>query len=269
LIVVEYLPDGSQFQARLSLIETIVPMRFALVSFEEAEVDKTGPELRSAFDRKLELALAQGDSPAVVVHLRADMQPSLDLLEWLEQWTKRFAVAGMRCVIVPQTPDQLETLEMSHPDQNLSYAASLDEIEIMFPPPPKQAPKPKPVHDVANDAHALKAGQDQATTSQDSEAIFELSEPSDRSDPIPVKKQTRPAKKPAPIPEPEPEELPEEPVMEAKTSAVGALSTLTGEYTCMGCKVSRMWLKGETMKTCENPECLNPDAGWQLAFDVF
>ena len=107
-------------------------IRFVLISFDDS--DAPGTDLRTAFDLKLEEALVMADCGAAVIHLRADMAPSIELLEWLEGWTRRFTEATRRCIIVPQTAEQLECLELSHPDQNLIYAPSIAELDAFLPP---------------------------------------------------------------------------------------------------------------------------------------
>ena len=50
---------------------------------------------------------------------------------------------------------------------------------------------------------------------------------------------------------------------------VGSTVKLAGEYVCSMCRSSGMWLKGDKAATCENPECGNPSAGWDLVYELF
>ena len=49
----------------------------------------------------------------------------------------------------------------------------------------------------------------------------------------------------------------------------GSIVQISGEYICVGCSTSRMWLKGDVAKNCENAECVHPEAGWKMTYELF
>jgi hypothetical protein len=229
-------------------------MRYVLISSDES--DLSVQDQRAAFDRKLEKCLSEPRPAAVVIQLRADMEPSIELLEWLERWTRRLSEERMRCVIVPLTPAQLECLELSHPDQNLLYAASIDEIGPLLPPGTESsapASAEEPFFGLSPGSPDLRHLEETKTAIPD--PVFQPDSSSSANLRSPDPSAAMPPLKKIPTGGP--------------TFAAGLVATTSGEYSCTGCHISRMWLKGEQMLACVNPECLNPEAGWRLEWDLF
>jgi hypothetical protein len=56
---------------------------------------------------------------------------------------------------------------------------------------------------------------------------------------------------------------------QAEMMAVGATVIAAAEYVCKACGKSRMWLKGDFAAACDNLECPNAQAGWQIMFELF
>lgn len=250
-------------------------MRFVLISSDEPA--RPGVDERAAFDRKLEQCFTGPVAAAVVIQLRADMAPSIELLEWLERWTRRLSEERVRCIIVPQTPAQLECLELSHPDQNLIYAASMDEIGPLLPPgtgPPMPSQDTGPVHESSPGGPELShleetkgAVPDPVFQPDSAPAINESARSQAECEPEGTSAADAKAPDGANRAEGPREALRK--VSAAPIIAIGSVSTTSGEYACAGCRTSRMWLKGERMSSCINPECLNQEAGWRLEWDLF
>jgi hypothetical protein len=218
-------------------------MKYAAITFDGVSVDGEG--IFSALDLKLQTALGT-DVESISVTLNPEMPGGGDLLDWLEKWQATCSSQKKNLVIAPSTKEQLECLELSHPDQALCYVASSEELEKMFPPHLRE-----PV-------------------------------PEERNEEPPQEKPSAggpPAAAPAKEPEPkqrDPFDLyPEIPSVDTVTEVVPQTQhihstvEISGEYVCLSCGYKRMWLKGDTVTACENAECLNPEAGWQLTGDIF
>ena len=119
-------------------------MSYHVVNLTEAnDGDTTTTE---AFDSRLEEAL-RGSERNVAVRLHPSLPGGPDLVDWLANLTKIFSKAGKTLVVLPETPDQRESLDFSHPDQNIRCVTTEDELATMFPGPaapassPQQAPQ--------------------------------------------------------------------------------------------------------------------------------
>lgn len=201
-------------------------MPYYLVDLSDEEIEDR--PVIDTFDQKLQSIISQNKNQ-VALQLRNDMDADTELIEWLEKWSAEFARANKEFIIAPNNPEQLECLEVSHPDQNLKYVSSIDEIQIA---------SDEPVYE-------------QNITFQE-EYREEPVTPDDASvEQVAI--------------EPEPEEEPPPPVIQG----VSSVTEISGEYECMGCQKSRTWLKGDTILECDNPECLNPEQGWKLICDLF
>ncbi len=207
-----------------------------------------------AFDRELEAALLEG-ADAVAVCLRKEMGACVELLEWLANWQKRFAAGGKQVVVVAADARQLQYLEFSHPDANLSYVSSLEELW-----------KKIPAFRSAETANAKKeefarAQQPQAAPAEPVGEPAPLSAPQPLV-PAPVLKSSE--QKAGPQPRVSPGTATAQPRLEN-----GERVKLSGEYACAGCGTTRMYAKGDETSACTNPECMSQSAGWKLVFELF
>lgn len=190
-------------------------MGYLLVDLAGCDVgDKPSVE---AFYARLEEAI-EGKERNVAVRLHPAMKCGPELLDWLSNLGRIFAKAGKNLVAVPKSNEHRECLDLSHPDQNIRYVQSEDDLEALFP----------------DDAPNVKTEKE----TQAGSVIEQVSAPKEEDAPPVVVR-------------------------------AGMVSDVSGEYRCLGCGAKRMWLKGDLVLTCMNQECLRPEAGWQLLFDVF
>lgn len=85
----------------------------------------------SVFDRKLEAAL-QAVEVAVSIRLRPEMGNGVELIRWLEGWNLRFRQQNKNLISIAENPAQQECLELSHPNLELIYISSINEIPKML-----------------------------------------------------------------------------------------------------------------------------------------
>ncbi|MBN2038023.1 MAG: hypothetical protein JW768_14880 [Chitinispirillaceae bacterium] len=209
-------------------------MNQQLISLSDEEA-KDG-RIFDKFERRLKRYL-DDTCPMAGLFLRPEQEATTELLDWLELWTREYREAGKRLFIIPGTTRQFEALELSHPEQYLSYYSSLDDWEAAFPLEPVKEPA--------------------------------VQEPAPPEKPAPVR-EAEGACAAAPAQAPEiMSSLPFEPPSFFPTVETGNVVEISGEYECLGCGVQRTWLKGDVIERCDNVECLNPDAGWKLSCDLF
>ncbi|MCU0609397.1 MAG: hypothetical protein MUF22_06490 [Chitinispirillaceae bacterium] len=171
-------------------------------------------------------------SSAVILSLPAALKCDMSLLEFLADWNRRFTNANKQLFFVPGDRFQQELLEVSHPDLALQYAPSLAELKQQQP--------------------ALFEEQDKFPDSE---------------------KQRLPARNPSSTGETDryPVIVAGEgtPVAAPVTVAVSDVLTTSGEYACLTCRKTRMWMKGEVIGTCKSAGCSGKAAGWELTFELF
>jgi hypothetical protein len=185
-----------------------------------------------AFEDKLRLGLSQ-PVRVVAICLHPELGCNVELLSWLETWHQRFIKVRKQFYIIPGNVNQLECLEVSHPDQGLKYVPSLNDFEVEAESIETQQPvleTPAPVQ-----------------TAAPASTIEKITETA--GDKIDIKEE------PSPVPEIE--------------MNVSSRVETSGEYICLGCRRSRMWLKGDISEECDNPECQNAGAGWKLTYELF
>jgi len=195
----------------------------------------------AVFDEKLRSGLSCKDSD-VVIRLRPELGCGTEMLEWLEEWTEKFQKVKKQLYIIPANVNQLECLEVSHPDQDLRYANSLAELEdwleVQNTEPLAQVETSEEVAFLVEDVPPAK--KEPATEAHAGEKLdFEIIEK---------------------------EEVRHVPDIRLQP---GAIVQISGEYICLGCRTSRMWLKGDVAKECENAECAHPGTGWKMTYELF
>ncbi len=205
-------------------------MNHSVIAVKDEECNGKAPF--ALYDDKLRRTLSEAFE-AVVVHLNPVLGCGVELLEWLEIWRGRFIKANKKFFIVPGNVNQLECLEVSHPNQGLTYAANAEEMEIVLARLPRSLP--------ADPEHQAPDSDAQLPAEVSNEPAFV---------PMAVHNNVR-VSRPAMSMDP------------------GSTVVLSGEFTCRGCKTARMWLKGDVATKCTNLECLAPSAGWELTFELF
>ncbi len=171
-----------------------------------------------AIDRKCDDALHREELSVAVV-LRPEMQSGSFLVNWIENRRREFGERGKMFSVITDDSLQIESLELIHPDSEITYYTSIRNFETSF----KQVPA----------SLSLQPAE--------SKPVFSVSG------------NTRPI-----------EEKPKQIVV-----SIGDTIGISGEYTCLSCGVSRMWLKGKMVSACENQECFESNKWWQLEYDLF
>jgi hypothetical protein len=197
----------------------------------------------TVFDEKLRHALSCKE-PSVVIRLRPELGCGTEVLEWLEEWTDKFQKAKKNFFIVPANVNQLECLEVSHPDQELRYAATLEELEDRI---------------AAIDHQSTLTGL--AASEEETAFLVEDVPPAQKG---PAKAAHAEDKLDFEVIDKEEGVL----VRDMRIQS-GSIVQISGEYICEGCRTSRMWLKGDIAKDCENAECVHPGAGWKMTYELF
>jgi hypothetical protein len=205
----------------------------------------------TAFDEKLRRSMSD-QAGVIAIHLHPELGCGTDMLEWLETWQDKFIKVNKQFYIVPGNVNQMECLEVSHPDQELKYIATLEDLETLL----------------------LSLAPEVA------EAVLEVEMPLASPEPA---RQSKPVQAPQPPPEqPDPDADADAVNFEVKIAKetndpsrpvicldVSQFVDTSAEYKCLGCQTSRMWLKGDVTAACTNPECSNPDAGWEMTYELF
>jgi hypothetical protein len=222
-------------------------MNYMLIAVSDDELQNK-PAI-SAFDEKLRKAMPD-PAPIVAIELHPELGCGTEMLEWLEAWQKKLLKVNKQFYIVAGNVNQMESLEVSHPDQELKYVQNRDDLEILIASlapevteavlevqmPSAAAPSPAPQRAVAPPpapAEPVDADADAET--------FEVK----------IVK--------------EPLEIPSPPIL----MDVSQLVETSGEYKCLGCSLTRMWLKGDITAECTNPECPHQDEGWEMTYELF
>jgi hypothetical protein len=227
-------------------------MSHMLISVSDEEIQSK--PVTTAFDEKLRRALSD-QAGIIAISLHPELGCGTDMLEWLETWQDKFIKVKKQFFIVPGNVNQMECLEVSHPDQELKYIPTIEDLETLLAslapevseavlevrmpetaPAPVPADRSKPVQP----SQSLPAAADQSAAGEDAET-FEVKiskkEPDVSTPPI---------------------------LMD-----VSQLVETSGEYKCLGCSTTRMWLKGDITTECTNPECADQDAGWEMTYELF
>jgi hypothetical protein len=198
--------------------------------------DVKAEDLKRLLEQKLRESLG-GTEHFLALQLRPEMRGGLDLVEWLDKCHSLVVGAGKQMVIVTANDTQGQYIELSHPDQNLKFVASIDELKKTLSPAAEEpavpgeevGPGPQPATAVPSMARPLQARPRPAV---DTSGEFS-------------------------------------PVLSQTPLSIGSQVKLAGEYICLGCNTTRMWLKGEKLKNCTNHECIRPSSGWRLTCELF
>jgi hypothetical protein len=225
----------------------------------------------AAFDAELQAALL-ANVAGVAVNLVPQMPADIKLLDWLESWQKEFAGVGKEFIIVAEDYRQLHCLEISHPDQNLRYVASLEELWHTFPAyhpagpaaaEPELPPAPAPTPAVPPQLAPVPVAPPPVAVP----VLPTPAPPPPKPAPAPLEPPSRPSMTPQ-SPQLQSEHTPPETTPPARVKA-GVIIRASGEYACLGCGATRMYAKGDRAAACENAECQGPNLGWKLIFELF
>jgi len=96
-----------------------------------AELTDPNDTVWSAYDRKLEVAL-NAVEVAVSIRLRGEMGHGVELVRWLEGWTLRFRQQQKTLISIAEDSAQRQCLDLSHPNMELTYISSINEIPKML-----------------------------------------------------------------------------------------------------------------------------------------
>jgi hypothetical protein len=202
---------------------------YRVVTCDDAEM--ISDDIWTVLNTKCSEALSSHEEH-VAVQLRPEMGSGVPLLDWIGKWQESFSQKGKNLYIITDNQQQLESMELSHPDQNLAYCTSLHEFEEQMEP------------FSADDAE----GQRESGETVPAEEIDTRENFDSTGSQIPSSLDEK---------------------GRAVIMAVGETVEIAGEYICQSCGTSRMWMKGKTVTRCQNPECFDQSKGWQLDFDLF
>jgi hypothetical protein len=201
----------------------------------------------TAFDEKLRRALSD-QAPIIAICLHPELGCGTEMLQWLETWQDKFLKVKKQFYIVPGNVNQMECLEVSHPDQELKYVPTVEDLETML----------------------------MSLAPEVAEAVLEVQVPAAALTQAPVQQAVQPPPAPAQVSDDEPATFEVKTVKEAPDPALppilmddSQIVETSGEYKCLGCQTTRMWLKGDITSECTNPECPDPDAGWEMSYELF
>jgi hypothetical protein len=220
----------------------------------------------SVFDRKLETALHAVEA-AVSIRLRDEMGHGIELVRWLEGWSLRFKQEQKTLLCFAEDPLQRQCLDLSHPNMELQYISSLNEIPKIL---------------------LLLAKQKATIDAPIVPPVIPQKEPQQQFD-VPVQEIVSP-----PVPRIEASgkesDSPKSAQLTMNTTrpaSVGEYAGYTGmpggcrrikqntvieisgEYRCDNCGAIRMFCKGDILHKCENRECFSAEASFTLQFDLF
>jgi hypothetical protein len=201
----------------------------------------------TAFDEKLRRALSD-QAPIIAICLHPELGCGTEMLQWLETWQDKFLKVKKQFYIVPGNVNQMECLEVSHPDQELKYVPTVEDLETML----------------------------MSLAPEVAEAVLEVQVPAVVPTPAPAQQTVQPPPFPTQVSDDEPATFEVKTVKEAPDPALppilmddSQIVETSGEYKCLGCQTTRMWLKGDITSECTNPECPDPDAGWEMSYELF
>ena len=201
-------------------------------------------------DRCLEEALGSSDEN-IIFKVPSVMTDGILLVEWLSQWQQKLNKKRKTLLIVAEDALQMEALELSHPDLQLHYFPSMQDIPFEIETKPATPPSitQPDTSKVSDSAERIEVNTVQSVASVPPAP----SAPADQVDTVQEEETGNDVE--TAVPEIE--------------LVIGARVAVSGEYACRTCKVTRMWLKGDTAGTCENPECPETESGWKLTYELF
>jgi hypothetical protein len=244
-----------------------------------AETISPDDSVWSVFDRKLEEALPAVEV-AVSVRLSHEMGNGMELVRWLEGWSLRFKQQHKTLICIAEDPLKRECLELAHPNTELIYISSLNEIprilsrltqpraKVDTPPVipavqknaiPENKETQQPVTGPVEQKVPLPAAGKEPSDS----AIDRNGKESDRSKTVRLSVSTT------------------GPVSGNDRAGYGSMTDVrrqvkqdavievSGEYRCDHCGTTRMFCKGDVVNKCENRECPSIQASFTLQFDLF
>ena len=226
-------------------------MSHVLISVSDEDIQNK--PVITAFDEKLRRAMSD-QAGIIAICLHPELGCGTDMLEWLETWRDKFLKVNKQFYIVPGNVNQMECLEVSHPDQELKYIPSVEDLETLLSslapdvaeavlevrmPSPEPVPASRPVKPVQVPQSPPAAAEDPA--GDEDLGTFEVK----------IRKETT------------------SPAAPAVRLDVSQFVDTSAEYKCLGCNATRMWLKGDVTADCTNPECPDPDAGWEMTYELF
>ena len=266
-----------------------------------AEFPEPTDTVWSAFDRKLEAAINAVET-AASIRLRAEMGHGVELIRWLEGWSLRFREQHKALISIAEDPVQRQCLELSHPNMELVYVSSINDLPRTLlrltrelagtsPPPqtavqrrdvPPPAPLPEKAAPTATEKPVPAAERINAPAPPVSPAV----QPPRRQEQTLPRAGTPPApvlQRPANVAAAEHAPPPPVTIDENNSGWAGygrtlgnskqvvelTLVEISGEYRCDNCGTTRMFCKGDIVDRCENRECFSLRTSFTLQFDLF
>jgi hypothetical protein len=231
------------------------------------------------FDRKLEEAL-HAVEVAVSIRLRAEMGHGIELVRWLEWWTIRFKDHQKTLLCIAEDPQQRQCIELSHPNMELLYISSLNEIPkfLLHLTKPKEKIDAPPVTPIARkdvvpekkETEQPIAAPQQQTASAPISSGVAITSPSDNAiDKSGKESDKLPNAVRLTISTTKPIASDNRVVYGSRQVKQNTVIEISGEYRCDCCGTIRMFCKGDVVNKCENRECFSVEASFSLQFDLF
>ena len=101
-------------------------MNNQIIAIDENEIEDE--DVWGIFNKKCTDALSS-DEKSVAIHLRSELGSGVPLLNWLETWQARFQKEGKSFFVIAEDSQQIESMELSGPDQDLNFFTSVYEFE--------------------------------------------------------------------------------------------------------------------------------------------
>jgi len=220
-------------------------MYHVLISVSDEELQNKTPI--AAFNEKLRRAMSE-QAHIIAISLHPELGCGSEMLEWLETWQDKFLKVNKQFYIIPGNVNQMECLEVSHPDQELKYVASIEDFETLLV----------------------------SLAPEVSEAVLEVKMPQEALSPAPLPQKIEPPKTAIQAVDADSAIFEVKIAKEAPDPSappilmdISQIVETSGEYKCRGCSASRMWLKGDITTDCTNPECTDTDSGWEMTYELF
>lgn len=256
----------------------------------------------SIFDQKLEAALYAVEV-AVSIRLRSEMGHGIELIRWLEGWNLRFKQEQKNFICIVEDPVQQQCLELSHPNMELVYIFSINEIpklllqfrrktmgstdfsdrriravagkEITKQQIEQKSQSLEPVKDVHMDSvSSIQDSKDFPTIPevqlfQSGKTLNVISSEMDT-----VATHAVDAKLVTPVEKIETISCKVKcnyvyPPEDCKHIGQDMIVDISGEYQCESCGMMRMFCKGDLVGRCENQDCIPAISRYSLQHDLF
>jgi hypothetical protein len=208
-------------------------------------------------DRGCSQLLESEDYSAALI-LPDSLKIGLKVLCWLDDLRDRFAEKKLNLCIICNKEEQLEAIDLSHPDQTLPCFKDITELSDKLNVPVENDFSDVEIDKILKEIDETKKepGTDNLSSvpAENEETTNKALEPFSSSESVNSIESI------LPVPGT---------VQEQIIKISGEKVETAGEYRCLSCGHTRMWMKGDTFSFCVQECCAQKDKGWQLTFILF